>query len=242
MSNIFVTSDEHIGHARIFELANRPFKSLEEMKETIIERHNKVVPDKRSSLTIHVGDWLWHTMTLDEGNEYINRLNGRHAFLFGNHDEFMDKWRPSLTFRLEFIKGENKVGGGHIIHHNKHKLTLDHFARRVWEGSHKGHWHCYGHSHNALPGLGKSFDIGVDGHDFYPWSLEEIEAKMETLPQHHSINNTGQGMTEDVVKEVPGSTVHYHKAGETCGFCKMMPSNDGVVQYFDFNHLSEGSC
>jgi hypothetical protein len=69
-------------------------------------------------------------------------------------------------------------------------------------------------------------------------------------------------MTEDVVNEgrgssmaeqpicnrqvagsspVPGSTVHYHKAGETCGFCKMMPSNDGVVQHFDFAHLPEGS-
>lgn len=204
MANIFITSDEHIGHERIIELANRPFTSLEEMKETIIERHNKVVPNSRNFLTIHVGDWLWHNLTLDEGVAYINRLHGRHAFTFGNHDEFVEKYKSVLACPgglLNFVKGENKVGGGHLLHHNKRKLTLDHFARRVWEGSHKGHWHVYGHSHNALPGLGKSFDIGVDGHNFTPWSLEEIEAKMATLTQHHSINNTGEGMTEDVVNE-----------------------------------------
>lgn len=205
MSNIFITSDEHIGHEQIIELANRPFTSLEEMKETIIERHNKTVPDKRSFLTIHVGDWFWHTLSYEEAEEYIKRLHGRHAFLFGNHDELIVNRRGSFATLLEFIKGENNVGGGHLLHHNKHKLTLDHFARRVWAGSHKGHWHCYGHSHNGLPGLGKSFDIGVDGHNFTPWSLEEIDYRMSTLTQHHTIENTGHGMakdgTQDVVRE-----------------------------------------
>lgn len=199
MSHIFVTSDEHVGHERIIELANRPFTSLEEMKETLIERHNKVVPMGRGHITIHVGDWLWHTLTLEEGSDYISRLNGRHAFLYGNHDEFMEQYGRLLG--LDFIRGENKSGGSTIIRFNKHKLTLNHYAQRVWEGSHKGHWHVYGHSHNALPGLGKSFDIGVDGHNFTPWSLEEIEVKMNTLPQHHTINNTGEGMTEDTVRE-----------------------------------------
>jgi hypothetical protein len=27
----------------------------------------------------------------------------------------------------------------------------------------------------------------VDGHNFAPWSIDEIEAKMETLQQHHSV-------------------------------------------------------
>jgi calcineurin-like phosphoesterase family protein len=220
MSNVFVTSDEHIGHARIIELANRPFSSLEEMKETIIERHNKTVPDKKSFLTIHVGDWLWHTLTYEEGVEYISRMNGRHAFTFGNHDELIDKRRASFATMLEFIKGENKVGGGHILHHNKHKLTLNHYAQRVWDGSHKGHWHVYGHSHNGLPGLGKSFDIGVDGHDFTPWSLEEIEARMSRLSQHHTIDNTGAGSC-DTIQE--GGEIYRGKPSnatpQPCGTC-----------------------
>jgi hypothetical protein len=35
-----------------------------------------------------------------------------------------------------------------------------------------------------LPPLGKSFDIGVEGHNYEPWSLEEIERKMSTLDAH----------------------------------------------------------
>src|SRR5271166_282890 len=97
MSNIFITSDEHIGHERIIDLANRPFTSLEEMKETIIERHNKTVPDRKSFLTIHVGDWLWDTMTEVEAMIYVARLHGSHAFLYGNHDELMAR---SPTLRL----------------------------------------------------------------------------------------------------------------------------------------------
>ena len=39
--------------------------------------------------------------------------------------------------------------------------------------------------HSATQGL--SFDIGVEGHDYAPWSLEEIESKMSKLEQHHVI-------------------------------------------------------
>jgi calcineurin-like phosphoesterase family protein len=208
MSDIFITSDEHYGHARIIELANRPFTSVEEMTETIIERHNKVVPRNPNILTIHVGDMFWQTLTSQEAVSILIRLNGSHAFLYGNHDELVDK--PSILKGLfDWVKGENKAGGAHLINFNKRKITLNHYAQRVWEGSHKGHWHVYGHSHNGLAGLGKSFDIGVDGHNFTPWSLEEIEAKMATLPQHHVIDNTGAGSVDT---QTDGLNVYRGKA------------------------------
>ena len=45
------------------------------------------------------------------------------------------------------------------------------------------------------------------------------------------------GMTDTVDEKLSdaGVTVHYHKAGESCGFCKMTPSNPGVVQTYDFS-------
>jgi calcineurin-like phosphoesterase family protein len=210
--SIFIISDEHLGHGGhdgrqgILKLGKgRPFAHVDEMKQHIITRHNSRVPDNPNYLTVHVGDWFWQDQSLKDILDTIHSLHGSHGFLFGNHDEAIERHRKFLTEQghLEFIVGENKAGGAKIFNFNKHKLTLNHFAQRVWEGSHKGHWHCFGHSHNALPGLGKSFDIGVDGHDFYPWSLEEIEAKMETLSAHHTLNNTGEGMIEDVVKESP---------------------------------------
>lgn len=37
----FITSDTHFGHARIIELASRPFASVEEMDAELIRRWNR---------------------------------------------------------------------------------------------------------------------------------------------------------------------------------------------------------
>ena len=47
---IYFTSDLHLNHARIIELANRPFGSVEEMNDTIIGNIND---------TVGADDTLW---------------------------------------------------------------------------------------------------------------------------------------------------------------------------------------
>ena len=217
MSSFLITADEHYGHDKIRIHCSRPFESVRDMNEAIIAKHNAKVPNSEGFLTIHVGDMFWHTMTKDEAMNILKRLHGRHAFLFGNHDELIEKYKEIFATKFDFIKGENKAGGAMILHYNKHKITLNHFAQRVWEASHKGSWMLYGHSHNELPVIGKSFDVGVDGHNFEPWTLEEIEAKMETLECAHIIKKPWPG--KELVKGA-GSTVHSHIPGETCGFCR----------------------
>lgn len=226
MSDVFITADEHYGHKKVIEFCQRPFKHVDEQTETLIERHNKKVPNSKNYLTIHVGDFFWHTLTLGEALTILGRLHGRHAFIFGNHDELIEKYRDVFAQQLDWIKGENKDSGTHRLRFNNNEITLCHYAMRVWNRSHKGSWMCFGHSHNELPVIGKSFDIGVDGHNFEPWSLEEIEAKMNTLPQGHIIEKVWPGKEfpkpdfEPDTKYRHGSTVHFHPAGETCGFCK----------------------
>jgi len=50
---------------------------------------------------------------------------------------------------------------------------------RIWKASHYNSWHLYAHSHNRLKAIGKSLDVGVDGHNFEPWSWEEIKEYMK---------------------------------------------------------------
>lgn len=77
--------------------------------------------------------------------------------------------------RFDWIRdmAEINVNGQHIV--------LCHYAMRVWNKSHRGSWHLYGHSHNSLETevWGRSMDVGVDSAkvilgDYRPFSFDEI--------------------------------------------------------------------
>jgi calcineurin-like phosphoesterase family protein len=74
-------------------------------------------------------------------------------------------------------------------------VVLCHYCLRVWNKSHFDSWHLFGHSHGQLPALGKSLDVGVDGHGFAPWSWGEIKAHMADRP--HNENFLGRGKKRD---------------------------------------------
>lgn len=186
MSGIFITSDEHYGHANIIKFCKRPFADITEMREELIRRHNAKVPKNSNVVTIHLGDMFWRTVPVLEARMTIARLNGSHAFIYGNHDELI-AGNESLEGMFQWVEGSNKASGTRIIKWNGHEITLCHYAMTVWDNSHRGSWQLYGHSHGELRTFGKSFDIGVDCHNFEPWSMEEIEAEMAKRPQGHVI-------------------------------------------------------
>ena len=158
MKNFF-TGDEHFGHANIIKYCDRPFKSVEEMDEEIIKRHNEVVGSEDS--VYHVGDFMMGS-GFEKFEFYRRRLNGSHIFILGNHDRWCKYPIPSILD--EKIEGQD--------------ITLFHYAMRVWNKSHHGSWQLFGHSHGKLPPIGKQLDVGVDTHNFYPYSFEEIKEIM----------------------------------------------------------------
>lgn len=179
MSDVFFTADEHFGHQNIMVFSKRPFTSLEEMREELIARHNAKVP--KGSRVYHVGDMFWRTLTAEQCMEIVSRLNGVHYYVYGNHDEPFEK-SPELRAMFLWCK-ERAVLNPIKLSHGilSPKIVLDHYAGRVWRGSHKGTWQLYGHSHAALPEINnRSFDIGVDSSpDYSPFSLEDVEARMK---------------------------------------------------------------
>lgn len=170
MSNLFFTSDEHYGHANIIKFCNRPFKNIWESRDVIVAKHNAKVP--KGSITYHLGDMFWRTFPLKEALDTLNALNGQHYFIWGNHDELIER---NEILQAGFIG----IKDLHVIQSHDPKIVLCHYAMRTWRGSHRGTWQLYGHTHATLPDAGTlNIDVGVDAWDFAPVAIEEIEAVM----------------------------------------------------------------
>ncbi|WP_197462099.1 metallophosphoesterase [Microbacterium sp. CH1] len=77
-----MTSDTHFSHARISELADRPFSTVAEMDAAMIRRWNDVIaPD---SVVLHLGDVALGP--IEESIALTAHLHGRRFLVPGNHD------------------------------------------------------------------------------------------------------------------------------------------------------------
>lgn len=165
--NYWFTADTHFFHINIIKYCNRPFKSVEEMNEIIIKQWNECV--KEEDIIYHLGDFGWKDCT-----NIIKRLNGQKFLICGSHD--------SEAMRLK--KYWCQIIPLKVIRLYGNWIVLTHCAMRVWEKSHFNSWNLYGHSHGILEPLGKAWDVGVDTHNFYPYSYEEIVGIMNKRPDN----------------------------------------------------------
>jgi calcineurin-like phosphoesterase family protein len=160
----FFTSDHHFSHNNIIKFCNRPFSSVTEMNDEMIDRYNSVV-NKRDIVFI-VGDFSFDT----KPKNHFDKLNGQKFLIKGNHDK---KKTIDLPWAGVFDIKEVVI--------NKQPIVLHHYSMRSWNKSFHGSWHLYGHSHGTLPPHGLSFDVGVDTNNFYPYSFDDVVEKMKTL-------------------------------------------------------------
>ena len=164
---VFFTADTHFGHANIIKHCGRPFADAAAMDAALVDNWNAAVGPKDT--VYHVGDFAYRAA--GPAGDYLDRLNGTIHLVRGNHDDGVLK---ECGDRFASVSDLSKVRweGARII--------LCHYALRVWDGSHKGAWHLYGHTHGDLPDdpASLSFDVGVDCHDYRPLSFAEVAEKM----------------------------------------------------------------
>lgn len=163
---IFFTADLHLGHENIIKFENRPFDSIIEMNETLINNFNEVV--KQNDIVYILGD-LTYRIKKQEADELIARLNGKKVLVLGNHDI---KYDPDLFEEICNYKE---------LKYNKVKFCLMHFPIRSWNKMEYGSIHLHGHEHNKREYNQKMkkdnvrcFDVGVDANNYYPVSLKQI--------------------------------------------------------------------
>lgn len=166
------TSDTHAYHENIIKYCNRPFINAEEMTQKLANNINLKV--SRKDTLWHLGDWAFGG--LDKTIKFREMLNCQRVYLIvGNHDKHHLKHDIFLNlFERVYDVYEYRFSGV------RQRMFLSHYAHRVWDKSHHGVWHLYGHSHGTLPDdpTSLSFDAGVDCHKFVPLCYQDIKLIM----------------------------------------------------------------
>lgn len=185
MTNFFFTADQHFGHAGILrhQSETRPFNSVEEMDEAMIERWNRVVG--KGDVVRVLGDFSFYSP--EKTREILKRLNGQKSLIRGNHDASSD--RPATRKCWSTIKDYDRVKVPRTDFPSvRQPIVLSHYAMRSWHGSFRGAWMLHGHSHGTLTDYGGLIcDVGVDCWDLAPVSMKQLEEFMtdrEMLPDH----------------------------------------------------------
>lgn len=184
--NIFFTSDLHFGHDKDFLWGNRGFSSSKEHDEAIIKLWNETVaPD---DIVYVLGDLI---MGDDQqyGFEHISRLNGRIAFIFGNHDT-ANKVNGYLNCENVDQSPMNGNQYANIIRSGKWSFYCSHRPTLIDDISHKRNklfgLHGHTHSKDKFEFIEHcSYNVALDAHDNRPVNIEQIKAdiraKMEEL-------------------------------------------------------------
>lgn len=174
------TSDTHFGHAKVLLYDNRPFTSIEQHDEVLIEKWNYNV--KPTHTVYHVGDVGWSNKVIDY-EKLLSRLNGHKFLITGNHDQVAAK-----------AKGWSGVYPYKEIKINKQHIVLFHYRMVVWNNSHYGSWALHGHSHGTLPVIltAKTLDVGTMLWNYRPINFDEVKAEMDKRTfepvDHHGMN------------------------------------------------------
>ena len=174
MSRKLYTSDLHLGHHNILRYCSRPFKSILEHDQVLIDNWNKKV--SKNDLVYIVGDF---TMITNNQRiiDYAKQLNGQIILIKGNHDK--NNYPQGIFSEIVWYKEIRDIYEGQV-----YKVILFHYAIEFWQGAFgkdlRGQEgkittiHLHGHSHGLATIRPNRFDVGVDNWNYEPVTLKEI--------------------------------------------------------------------
>lgn len=164
-------SDTHFGHTASIAFDKRPFSSVEEMDDVMVELWNGKVTNTDNVYIL--GDFTLKTSP-EAANELLRKLKGMKYLIRGNHDRFVD----NKLFDISLFKW---VKDYHRMVENKQRLVLCHYPIAVWDCEHRGAIHLYGHVHTdgfekhpQLKQLKNAYNACASINGFVPCTLAEI--------------------------------------------------------------------
>ena len=173
---IYYIADTHFRDPAIFDKCKRPFKTLKEMEEKLINSWNYKVKD--DDLVYVLGD-----IAKDDDRtslEIFKNLKGHKHLIVGNHDYLLlESIKSSEIFEsFKFID---------LIIDNNRKVCVCHYPLMDWMEFNRNGILVYGHIHNKTYKNGiaykqikdfysnlPAYNCGVDVCAFEPRTLDEL--------------------------------------------------------------------
>lgn len=181
MGNIWFTSDSHIHHGFAAKLRGM---EVDEMDKMIIDTWNEQIQSSSSNTIYHLGDFAFGKN--DEVRKIRSKLKGKIHLILGNHDYKNNIQRLTDCF--------TSIKDLYTLHYKKEKIILCHYCMDTFDSSHYDSYHLFGHSHCRFNASGKRMDVGVDGHEFKLWNIDEILDIMKRKPHNDNYINPDERM------------------------------------------------
>ena len=186
----------------------RPFKTIEEMNQGLINNHNSVV--KSNDIIIILGDFILGKDKYNTFPNIIPKLSGYKILLLGNHCLGFDDKREGkqeAAIKLYMDNGISKVYQGivtlnqvlednNIPNPTTKNIELCHFPffcdDMIHDNKYKhlmpidtGQILFSGHTHQQIPIIrSRNINVGVDAHNYTPVSLINLLAQVEAFDKY----------------------------------------------------------
>ena len=158
---IFVTADQHWGHANVMKYSKREFASIGEHDVELIKAWNSVVSKK--DVVYHLGDLTLGNAAFAES--IFQQLNGtirvlgyswHHDARWINVPQSSRDGQVEIEMPMVVLEHTVKSDDGWL------PVVLCHYPFEKWDRSHYGAVHLHGHTHGQLQRIHNRLDVGVD--------------------------------------------------------------------------------
>ena len=185
----YYSSDWHADHFNCIGFCGRPFKDVDDMRETLIANHNAVV--KPEDISILIGDVALNLKTIPR---LIPRLNGKKILIVGNHDKnfhlkkgaekaqkIYDQYFDEIYTHQHRTVGDYPVYLNHFPFRSDDETERYHMQRPTQDNLKGAVALLHGHTHSFDCVKGNAIHIGVDARAYTPVSEDQIIIEIKQI-------------------------------------------------------------
>ena len=163
-ARIFVIGDTHFGHTNIltFEAAARPFPTIQEHDEALVDRWNSVVSPQ---------DTVWHLGDVAFGMQNlwrVGKLLGHKKLIMGNHDRFDSNVYLKYFERLYGVGSvDRKINGKRV------RIVLTHIPVNPNQFT-RYEFNVHGHLHHNVMEDRRYINVSCEQVNLTPVLLDDV--------------------------------------------------------------------